>query len=164
MTEKTVKAKLAVGFEARPGSTYLSTGWGEADRLELKLAITDEVNQRVSRTWQSTWDDLDLTVDGDGHLAESLVRSFILGKLAIFNADSETTVQLFLSGGDEAASAGVHYVYINGVRVCIHNYLLTWQSKGSSGAPQPWTFNRFVGTNREFSTQLFIELSWPTPT
>ena len=164
MTEKTVKAKLAVGYAARPGSTYLSSSWDEADRLELKLAITDEVNQRVSKAWQSTWDSLDLTVDGDGHLAESLVRSFILGRLAVFNADAETTVQLFLSGGEEAASAGVYYIYINGVRVCIHHYLLTWQSKGSSGAPQPWTFNRFVGTNREFSTQLFIELSWPTPT
>jgi len=163
MTENIVKAKLAVGYEARPGSTYLGESWLEADRVELKLAITNQVTERVNATWQATWDDLDLTVDGDGHLAETLVRSFILGQLEDFNGDAQTNVLLFLAGGGQAASAGVYYVIVNGVRVCYHNYLLNWQSRGSSGAPQPWTFNRFVGTAREFSTQLFIQLSWPTP-
>lgn len=163
MTEKTVKAKLVVGYEARPGSTYLGDSWAEEDRLELKLAITNEVTERVNTAWQSKWDSVDLTVDGDGHLAESLVRSFILGELEDFNSDAQTAVKLFLDGGDDAASAGVYYIIVNEQRVCIHNYQLTWQSRGGSGAPQPWTFNRFVGTSREFSTQLFIQLSWPTP-
>ncbi|MFT7461900.1 MAG: hypothetical protein ACI9EF_000234 [Pseudohongiellaceae bacterium] len=157
-----VKAQLVVGYEARPGSTYLGESWSETDRLELKTAITDQESEWVSLAWRNRWADLDLTVDSQGHLAEEAVRAFILEHLEAFDADLSNPVQLFVEGGRDAPSAGVTYIFVNGQRVCIHNYLLTWQSTGGSGTPQPWIFNRFVGTAREFSTQLFIQLSWPT--
>ncbi len=154
---------LAVGFGVLADATYLGESWAFGDRLELKSSITADIQAKVNAEWQERWTDVELAVSKAGHLPENEVRAVIQAELDAFNNDNSNADMLFLAGGNEAASAGVIYVIVNGVRVCIHTYQLTWQTRGSSGAPQPWTFNRFAGTDREFSTQLFIQLSWPTP-